>query len=211
MSEQSGGSLSAEAVRDIAARLDASLEELATRGDAQAAAVVAEIVDGLQRVHAEGLRRLVELLSEDRTRLERALDDPVVSNLLLLYDLVVVDETARAREALEAIRPLARSHGGEIELLGASEGVVRVRLHGACHGCPSSTATLRQGLERALAERLPGFVRLEVENQVENAEEPPAGARIEGGDGGYASIVSEKNLVRLRRRANRRPRTENGR
>lgn len=188
MSRAEGGRLREEEVREIAERLDALLEALARNAAPEAAAAVAEIVDGLQRVHAEGLRRLVELVAEDRPLFQRALDDPVISNLLLLYDLVVVDERERAREALETIRPLARSHGGEIQLVEVEEGVVRVRLHGACHGCPSSTATLRQGIERALSERLPGFVRLEVAREAAST---------------FESIVPRENLVRMERRAAR--------
>lgn len=190
--------LEGEEVRAIAERLGELLEALEARAEPAVVAVVAEIVDGLQKVHAEGLRRLVELLARDRGHLERALDDPVISNLLVLYDLVVVDERSRAQEALEAIRPLARSHGGEIQLVGVQDGVVQVRLHGACHGCPSSTATLRQGIERSLAEKLPGFVRLEV-LQPEAASAGISSGR--GGAAGYESRVSAENLVRLERRA----------
>lgn len=181
-----------EEVEGLAERLNALLAGLEEEASPGVTATVAEILEGIQRVHAEGLRRLAELLGEDRDRFRRALDDPVISNLFLLYDLAVVDERGRAEAALASVRPLARAHGGEIELVDVDEGVVSVRLHGACHGCPSSTATLRGGIERALAERLPGFVRLEV-----------AGANGRAGAGspaGDVSVLSEEALVRLERR-----------
>lgn len=157
------------------ARLDAILEAFAEHPDASVREAVAELFEGLRWVHAEGLSRLVDLLAEDRDLFGKALDDPHVSNLLLLHDLVYLDERARALEALETVRPLLRSHGGEVELVAVDEGVVRVRLLGACDGCPSSTATLRQGIERALAEGLPGFAALEVED---GSSGPSAGSAV---------------------------------
>jgi Fe-S cluster biogenesis protein NfuA len=53
-----------------------------------------------------------------------------------------------------------RSHGGSVELLGVHDGVVAVRLRGACQGCPASEVTLRHHLERQLRERCPSLVAL---------------------------------------------------
>ncbi len=54
------------------------------------------------------------------------------------------------------LRPFVQSDGGDIELVGVSEqGVVRVRLLGACVGCPSSGMTLKIGVEQTLKDRLP--------------------------------------------------------
>lgn len=193
-----------EEVEALSERLNGLLAELEREADPDLLEAVAELVEGIQRVHAEGLRRVAELLAEDRSRFARALDDPVVSNLFFLYDLALVDERARAEAALESVRPLARSHGGEIELVGVEEGVVTVRLHGACHGCPSSTATLRGGIERMLADKLPGFARLEV---VEGANgrgtagrDPAPRSAADLSPTGDASVVPEETLVRLERR-----------
>ena len=56
---------------------------------------------------------------------------------------------------LEEIRPALQADGGDVELVNVTEGVVKVRLKGACRGCPMSTMTLKQGIERILKERLP--------------------------------------------------------
>ena len=53
-----------------------------------------------------------------------------------------------------------RSHGGSVELVDVQDGVVVVRLRGACQGCPASEVTLRHHLERQLRERCPGLVAL---------------------------------------------------
>ena len=64
--------------------------------------------------------------------------------------------------ALEKIRPSLQRDGGDIELVGVSEdGVVTVRLTGACGGCPMSQMTLRHGVERLLREQVPGISRVE--------------------------------------------------
>ncbi|MGH2705601.1 MAG: NifU family protein [Actinomycetota bacterium] len=55
----------------------------------------------------------------------------------------------------ERIRPGVRRDGGDIELVGVADGVVTIRLFGACDGCPMSPVTLRAGVERILREAVP--------------------------------------------------------
>ncbi len=60
--------------------------------------------------------------------------------------------------ALAKIRPFLQRDGGDIELVDCTDdGVVRVRLTGACQGCPMSQMTLKQGVERALLKEVPGL------------------------------------------------------
>ena len=67
----------------------------------------------------------------------------------------------RVQGVLNLIRPAVQADGGDIELVGVGEdGVVQVRFHGACHGCPSSTMTLQHGIERNLIERVPEVKRV---------------------------------------------------
>ena len=61
----------------------------------------------------------------------------------------------KVAEVLAQIRPSLQADGGDVELVDVTEGVVKVRLEGACSGCPMSTMTLKQGIERLLKERLP--------------------------------------------------------
>ncbi len=66
------------------------------------------------------------------------------------------------RSALDEIRPSLQADGGDVELVDVTEdGVVRVRLQGACRGCPMSTMTLKNGIERAIKERVPGVTSVE--------------------------------------------------
>ncbi|MDX2130670.1 MAG: NifU family protein [Planctomycetota bacterium] len=62
----------------------------------------------------------------------------------------------RVNRVLNLIRPAVQSDGGDLELVEVTpEGVVRIRLHGACVGCPSSGMTLRLGIERNLRANVP--------------------------------------------------------
>src|SRR3954464_8413190 len=62
----------------------------------------------------------------------------------------------RVQGVINLIRPAVQADGGDIELVDvASDGVVQIRFHGACHGCPSSTMTLQMGIERNLREKVP--------------------------------------------------------
>ncbi len=61
----------------------------------------------------------------------------------------------RIKAALEEIRPSLQMDGGDIEFVGLEDNVVKVRLKGACHGCPSAGYTLALGVERHLKKRVP--------------------------------------------------------
>jgi len=61
----------------------------------------------------------------------------------------------KVEAALARIRPALQADGGDVELIDVREGVVSVRLIGACGGCPMSTMTLRNGIERILKQDVP--------------------------------------------------------
>jgi len=62
----------------------------------------------------------------------------------------------KVEEILALIRPGLQADGGDVELVDVADGVVKVRLTGACRGCPMSQATLKSGIERALKDRVSG-------------------------------------------------------
>jgi Fe-S cluster biogenesis protein NfuA len=62
----------------------------------------------------------------------------------------------RVAEVLEKIRPVLQADGGDVELLDVTEdGIVKVKLKGACAGCPMSQMTLKQGIESTLKQEIP--------------------------------------------------------
>lgn len=67
----------------------------------------------------------------------------------------------RVAAILETLRPMAQSDGGDIELVDVDEdGIVTVRLLGACIGCPSASMTLKMGIERNLKDQIPEVTRV---------------------------------------------------
>ncbi|MEJ5350628.1 MAG: NifU family protein [Melioribacteraceae bacterium] len=68
----------------------------------------------------------------------------------------------KVEKALETIRPYLKADGGDVELVKVTpEGIVEVKLTGACIDCPMSQMTLRAGVERALIREVPGIRRVE--------------------------------------------------
>jgi Fe-S cluster biogenesis protein NfuA len=62
----------------------------------------------------------------------------------------------KVQSVINLIRPAVQADGGDIELVDVTDaGVVQIRFHGACHGCPSSTMTLQDGIQRNLREQVP--------------------------------------------------------
>jgi Fe-S cluster biogenesis protein NfuA len=155
-------------------RLETLIAELDELEEPVRARVV-ELLDGIDALHRLAFHRLAEEL-DDKTLDRARAADPAVAWLLDLYG-VGVDERAAAEEALEEIRPYIHSHGGSVEIVDVEEGDVRVRLAGACSGCTASAITLREGVERALQENVPGFRTLSVEED-DAAPHPPPGPTL---------------------------------
>lgn len=61
----------------------------------------------------------------------------------------------KVEKALEKIRPALQADGGDVELVDVSGGIVKVKLTGACHGCPMSMMTLQNGIEETLKSEVP--------------------------------------------------------
>jgi Fe-S cluster biogenesis protein NfuA len=67
----------------------------------------------------------------------------------------------KVEEAINKIRPMLQADGGDVELVDVEEGVVTVRLQGACAGCPMSQMTLKNGIEKMLKKEIPEVVSVE--------------------------------------------------
>jgi Fe-S cluster biogenesis protein NfuA len=61
----------------------------------------------------------------------------------------------RVQQVIEKIRPLLQRDGGDIELVDVADGIVKVRLQGACGSCPMSAMTLKMGVEKQLKQEIP--------------------------------------------------------
>jgi len=67
----------------------------------------------------------------------------------------------KVEKALDKIRPSLMADGGKVELVDVEDGVVKVRLTGACGGCPMSQMTLKMGIERVLKQEIPEIKEVE--------------------------------------------------
>ena len=64
-------------------------------------------------------------------------------------------------KALEKVRPALQADGGDVELVDVQDGIVSVKLTGACGGCPMSQMTLKEGIEKTIREAVPGIKGVE--------------------------------------------------
>ena len=72
----------------------------------------------------------------------------------------------RVEQVINRIRPAVQMDGGDIELVDVTDGIVKLRLVGSCHGCPSSMMTLKAGIERAIQAEVPEVKSVEaVDNE----------------------------------------------
>ena len=140
-------------------RLEELLQEVERRRVARRARGHPELVQTLLDLTAPGWRRSWMALPPPESRGKpsstRWRADDLVGSLLLLHGLHPLDLETRVRQALDQVRPALRGHGGDVELLEVRDGVVRLRLQGNCHGCPSSAATMRQTVEEAIVGKCP--------------------------------------------------------
>jgi Fe-S cluster biogenesis protein NfuA len=155
-------------------RLDALLRESEHSADPAARSRLQEVVRAILDLHGAGLERVVEHLEDagdcGRAILDACASDALVAGLLLLHGLHPLDVEARVRQALDGVRPYLQAHGGNVELLRVDGNVVRLQLHGNCHGCPSSAATMKQTIEEAIYGKAPEVTAIEVAGE---AARPP--------------------------------------
>lgn len=133
-----------ELLDDLVERIDVGTGDLLVR--LRAGASWAEAGPRVRRALSEALGRTPEWVGDEDAR------------------RLGPDETLHecARELIDGpVGEIATLHGGSIELVSASEGVVRVRMHGACRGCPAAVITMHRRLEQQLRRRVPDMVGVE--------------------------------------------------
>ena len=146
-------------VQDAGARVERLLAEIddpAYRDRAE------ELVSALIELYGAGLERILEVVGPEAAR--TLAEDALIGALLIVHDLHPLSTAERVRGALERVRPYLGSHAGGVELLSVDpDGVVRLRLEGNCHGCPSSQVTATMAIERAVLEDAPEITEVVVE------------------------------------------------
>ncbi|HEY6377954.1 MAG TPA: NifU family protein [Candidatus Dormibacteraeota bacterium] len=183
-----------EELQGRVARIERLVSELDALPDPAARAVGTGVIQAILDLHGAALDRVLDRVAGDGERGDALLAafaaDPLVSHVLLLHGLHPVELRSRVEAALESVRPYMRSHGGGVELLGVDGEVVRLRLEGSCHGCPSSAMTMRLAVEKAIFEAAPDVASIEVEGVAEPPTRPELAKVIPlamAGNGGTAS------------------------
>lgn len=136
-----------------------------------------ELTSAVVQMYGAGLERIVELIDDEETR-DRLAADELVAGLLMIHDLYPVPLEERVMQALDSVRPYMESHGGNIELLGFEDGVVKLRLEGSCKSCRASSSTLELAVRQALQEAAPDLLGMDVEGMVEEAEAAVTGVAL---------------------------------
>lgn len=142
-----------------------------------------ELVQLLMAFHGTAIERMLEIVhgssgASGEAIIEALSQDGLVRSVLLLYGLHPDSLETRVVQALEKTRPYLQSHGGNVDLVAVDDsGAVTLRLEGNCHGCPSSSATLKTAVEEAIYEAAPDVTAILVESSSQE-EAPPAGAFV---------------------------------
>jgi Fe-S cluster biogenesis protein NfuA/nitrite reductase/ring-hydroxylating ferredoxin subunit len=161
-----------EHVQELTERLEAA-------GDAPTRAVAEQLMAAVMQMYGAGLERILEVVADagaaGQPIQDALVQDGLVGSLLLIHDLYPVPLEERVRQALETVRPYMESHGGNVELLGISDGIVHLRLEGSCKTCSASSSTLELAVRQALEEAAPDLEGMEVEGV---AEPEPTGATL---------------------------------
>jgi Fe-S cluster biogenesis protein NfuA/nitrite reductase/ring-hydroxylating ferredoxin subunit len=175
----------AKNLRAAGDRIEALLHEFGAVADPRVRANAEELVRLLMELYGSGLARILEIVDDAASASEifdRIAADDLVASLLVLHGLHPLNIETRITRALDRVRPYLGSHGGDVKLLGVKEGIVHLRLEGSCHGCPSSTVTMKLAIEKAIEESAPEVIRIEVEGAT------PAASAASNGNGALPKI-----------------------
>ena len=159
MSEQAVQKQTSSADLDLLAGNIDKLEAIVAGWDESYLLTAKAFKTSIEELHKEALTRLIRALKDDPAaglKLREALQDSVVYGVLLYHGLVKEPLEPRVIKALDAVRPMLQGHGGDVELVAIKPpDTVEVRLVGSCHGCPASSQTLTEGIERSIKEFCP--------------------------------------------------------
>src|SRR3954467_10122428 len=143
-------------VKDRIHKIEGLIAQIRSATDPSIRNTALELVEILLEFHAAGIDRMMEITSDAGDPgwdiIDRFGSDQVVANMLLLHGLHPLDLDTRVRDALDRVRPYLHSHGGNVELIAISDGIVRLKLIGSCNGCPSSSVTLKTAIQAAIYE-----------------------------------------------------------
>jgi nitrite reductase/ring-hydroxylating ferredoxin subunit/Fe-S cluster biogenesis protein NfuA len=140
-------------VRDLLA-----LEAVVQGFDERERLVVEAFKRALDALHKEAFARLIRRLKADpaaAVALREAVKDEIVYGVLRHHELLRPSLHERVEAALDSVRPMLASHGGDVQLIAVDPPRVSVRLVGSCDGCSSASLTMAAGVEAAIKQHCP--------------------------------------------------------
>lgn len=162
--------------RDLASLVDdiARLEHIAAGWDESQRAAMAAYKRALEALHGEALRRVVRVCKAEPAALaalRTAVSDEVVYAVMRQLGLLKPSLDERIAVALDGLRPMLASHGGDVELVRVDAPRIEVRFLGACQGCASSAMTFHAGVQQAVYDACPEITEVV---EVRSAASAPA-------------------------------------
>ena len=145
------------------------LEQVTEHWPSEQRATVRAIRSTVEAIQVGAFRRLIRAVKADPggfEALKGAVSDPWVRGVLTFNGLLRAPEPTpddRVEAALESVRPMLASHGGDVQMVKlVSPSEVHIKLEGSCDGCSHSDVTVRQGIEAAIKEAMPSVERVQV-------------------------------------------------
>jgi Fe-S cluster biogenesis protein NfuA len=147
-------------------RIGRLVQEIESIADPVVRAAAKNLLQLLMDLHGAALEKALDIVAEagepGMNIIDRLGRDSLVSSVLILYGLHPEDLGTRVVKAVERIRPQLRKHGCEVELLGANDGAIRLRVETGSHTCGSTAKTLQATLEDAIYDAAPDLISLTI-------------------------------------------------
>jgi Fe-S cluster biogenesis protein NfuA len=158
-------------------RVEALLGELRSAAGPELAATAEELVSCLVGLYGDGLAEVVRIVGQDAEAGPRLLTsliaDPLVESLLLVHDLHPLEPAVRVQRAIDQVIAQLGPHAGQVDFAGIDDqGVIRLRLEAAGHGCGSSPDAVRAVVADAVSAAVPEAAGLDIEMVQAPAELP---------------------------------------
>ncbi len=181
---------------ELARQVDKALERARQQPEA-AQKTALDLKEAIEAFHKLGLTKIIQKLKEDERGKEllfELVDDQAIYALFAMHGLVREDIGVRVTRVLDMVRPYMQSHGGDVELVRATQDTVYIKLSGSCNGCSMSSVTLRNTVEEALHEHLPQIQNIEV---VPNEPEPAKAEAEMQSQSGFVPLAAIAALPKL--------------
>jgi Fe-S cluster biogenesis protein NfuA/nitrite reductase/ring-hydroxylating ferredoxin subunit len=141
----------------------ARLESIFAGWDETQRAAVDAYRSAIEDLQGEAFRRIVRSLKADPAALaalKDAVSDEIVYAVLRRHNVLKASLSERVEQALNGVRPMLGSHGGDVELVSIRPPAIEVRFLGACDGCPASAMTFHAGVKSAVEEACPEITEI---------------------------------------------------